>query len=80
MSLREGSEEAFCGFQLSQSGAATLLDATIPWPKLFLLPILPLLTVAAFLSLLELKLRYVSKTNLLFLLKGSLSFDRMDEE
>lgn len=79
MSLREGLEEPFCGFQLSHIGAATLLDdATIPCSKFFLL----LLLITLVVSLLKLKPRDVPKRNdLLFPLKGwSGSFDKMKEE
>lgn len=31
MSLKEGAEDVFSGFQASQKGTATLLDATIPY-------------------------------------------------
>lgn len=78
MSLREGLEEPFCGFQLSQIGAAALLDdATIPCSKFFLF----LLLITLVVSLLELKLRDEPKSNdLLFPLKGwSGSFDIMKE-
>lgn len=47
ISLKEGSEDPFCGFQLSQNGAATLLDATIPCPNLLLL-LLPITLLLSF--------------------------------
>lgn len=59
MSLREGVNEAFSGFHVSQNGEATLLDATIPFLVLML-----------FCDLLGLKPRDLSKLIFFLSLKG----------